>query len=76
MDGSAVEAGIDPMTLPLDRFCNWVYSWFAARLPAKELRAFDTRLARPGPGDLPPEWTEEGQAAAFLSAQSEFGGGD
>lgn len=74
MDGSAAEAGLDPMGLPLDRWCNWVYSWVVSRLGAKERRAFDMALSRPGPGEVPPEWTDEGQAAAFLAAQKEFGG--
>ena len=73
MDGSAAEAGLDPMSLPLDRYCNWVYSWVATRLSAKDLRAFDMALSRPGPGELPPEWSEEGQSEAFLAAQTEMG---
>lgn len=75
MDGSAAEAGLDPILLPLDRFCNWVYAWVAHRLSAKDLRAFDAVLTRPAAGEIPPEWTDEGQAAAFMAAQTEMEGG-
>lgn len=74
MDAAAAERGIDLLELPLDRFCNWVYHFVASRLSERNRRAWDMELSRPAAGELPPEWTEEGQAAAFMAASRETGG--
>lgn len=68
LDGHATEAGFDPLELPLDRFCNWVYSWIAGRLDDKTRRMFDLQLGRPMPGAAASdEWSDDELAAEWAA---------
>jgi hypothetical protein len=68
MDATAAEAGIDPLELPLDRFLNWVYHWISSRLAPNARQAWIFQLERPGPGEVPPEWSDEAMTDTFLAA--------
>lgn len=67
LDGAAAAAGFDPLTLPPDRFLNWVYQWAMSRLDARGARSFEMALSRPEPGEESPEWSDEALAAEWDS---------
>lgn len=75
MDGNAAEQGLDPLSLPFDRFLSWVYSWFVQRLDDKGRRAFDLALSLPMDGDpdnADGEWSDEALAAQFMTATADL----
>lgn len=74
VDGAAVEAGFDPLTLPPDRFFNWLWRLFTKNMDEKQLAKFELEIYRPIPGiqagrDSGP-WSDDEMGAAFLGAMS------
>lgn len=71
-DGWAASQGCDPLTLPLDRFCNLVYYYLTRNAEEKDLFRVDAELIRPLPGTpttaIPDGWEEAESALTALAA--------
>lgn len=83
IDPAALEAGFDPLTLPLDRFLSWLLYWMRRRLTnpysgdTTEWDRFESRLYQPPKGveaTVGP-WSAKEQAAGFRQFQREFSSG-
>lgn len=69
IDGAAAGRGVDPLELPLDRFCNHVHEVATELMSETERRSFDMTLERPLPGQPPTDgaWSDEELAATFYA---------
>lgn len=80
MDGEAVMRGIDPLKLPIDRFCNWVWHMLARNRNEKQMNELRMEVYRPLPGQDPDDvtegpWSDDEMGAAFMELQRQMGGG-
>lgn len=70
-DGWAASRGVDPVDLPLDRYCNLVYFWLTQNAPPEKREEVDEMLYRDAEGkpseDSGP-WAAEAELAAFTQA--------
>lgn len=75
IDGElALSSGLDPLELPLDRFCNMAWAWAIrpadhAENPENEIKKFRARIWQPPAGVTPTAgpWSAEAETAAFGS---------
>lgn len=75
-DGWSVSRGIDPLDLPLDRYCSFVYYWVMSNMDEEEAEKFESKLWMPPKGEAAPEqgpWSPESETAAFGELQSQIG---
>ncbi len=79
IDGTCAQAGgFDPLSLPIDRFCNMIYAWAVERV--KDREEFDQMLTAPLPGSKvkkpdPTSAELQDEGASFMALQSELAGG-
>lgn len=78
MDGDAVAQGFDPLTLPPDRFFNWVWRFFTKNMDEKQRASFEIEINRPLPGQRVEQvtdgpWSDEAAAASFMALASQLG---
>lgn len=76
MDAHALQAGFDPLELPLHRFCSWVLAWFRERLAEPDWNQFESRVYRPPAGVTPTSgpWSEAAMSAGFSQFEAQFAG--
>lgn len=77
IDGKSAGQGLDPTSLPLRRFLNYVYTTFVENLTAEDREKFDTELFAPLPGTNPDAVTEavvEEELAMFTALRVETAG--
>lgn len=74
LDGWAASKGVDPLTLPFDRFLNLVYFWATEDAEEREKDKFDVKLYKPderaiktkkAATDARSPWTKENEEAAL-----------
>lgn len=66
-DGWTAARGVDPQSLPYDRFCNLIYYWLTRGDQDRRARV-DLELSA---GDVEaPGWSAEEEMALFRAAQS------
>lgn len=66
----------DLRTLPLDRFCNFVWYWATRDGEQKEIDKFRAKLWLPPKGTEPPKkspWSPEAEMAAFAAVKQALG---
>lgn len=76
IDGFAVSQNMpDLRTLPLGRFCSFVYWWATRGADDEATKAkFDSRLWQPPPGEVAQgPWSPEAETAAFASVKAALG---
>ena len=73
-DGWAAAQGVDPIDLPMDRFCNLVYYWLTRGADPRRRDEIDRTLERPPAGatatldDSGSPWSAESELSAFSTA--------
>jgi len=72
-DGWAASRAVDPIALPLDRFCNLVYYWLTRNANEQRRASIDEHLDRLPAGETrqtaaPDAWSSDAELAAFDSA--------
>jgi hypothetical protein len=68
MDGEALAAGFDPLSLPIDRLLNWTHYWATRDGDEQGIAKFEMRLWRPPLGVAPsPQspWAPANETAAL-----------
>lgn len=72
LDGWAASRNVDPLGLPLDRFCSLVYHYLTRNAEEKDRFKLESELIRPLPGTptttVPEGWDESSSALAALAA--------
>lgn len=69
-DGWCASRGVDPLVLPLDRFCNLVWRWAFSSVEHDKADELERQLTATPPGapaelERRPEWQEDAMASAF-----------
>lgn len=75
----AAYPSIDLIRLPIDRFCNFVYTWCIKYVDPKAFEEWKMALTAPLPWESEPGtprvmWTDEDEAAAWANASVSLGG--
>lgn len=72
-----MQAGFDPLELPLDRFLNWAWRMLTRNMDEKKLAQFKMDLYRPIPGITPSEvtgpWSDDAMAESFMALAGQLG---
>lgn len=71
-----MRAGFDPLTLPPDRFFNWVWSLLVENRDEKGRMDLEIEIYRPLPGQTEVTsgpWSDDEMAASFRVAASQIG---
>lgn len=72
-----MQAGFDPLELPLDRFLNWAWRMLTRNMDEKRLAQFNMDLHRPIPGITPSEtigpWSDDAMAESFMALAGQLG---
>lgn len=71
-----MEAGFDPLTLPPDRFFNWLWHLLIEGRDEKARMDLEIEVYRPLPGQEEVSsgpWSDESMAASFMAAKGQLG---
>lgn len=78
LDGFAVSQNMPPLeSLPLKRFCNFVYWYVTRKGDENEVTKFRAKLWQPPKGEAPDKrspWAPENEMAAFSALKAATGG--
>jgi hypothetical protein len=75
IDGEAALRGVDPMSLPFDRFLNAVHHFATREGSPDAVRKFEIRLWMPPPGVVATRgpWSAEAETRAFKALKAGLG---
>lgn len=73
IDGMLASQGVDPLSLPWDRFLNTIYWWATRDATSQAVAKFEAQLWRPPPNEAPAPgspWSPEAETAAFKALKA------
>jgi hypothetical protein len=77
----AINSGFDPLDLPFDRFCNWVYTWIMRDRNEVQKASVIAQLYLPIVGldednSSAGPWSDEAMAKSFIATKGRVDAGE